>query len=96
VAILQVLVVTLLAEAVSYSIFKGSTPSEMFRKWTTIAFYLTIFILTQTGIFALVGAKMYGYADWALTGVICSVGSDGVRALIQNLVAAQNEKASTK
>lgn len=94
--ILQVLVVTLLAEAVAYSIFKGSNPSEIFKKWTTISIYLVIFVLTQTGIFNLVGAAMYGYADYALTGVICSVGSDGVKALIANLVAAQNEKTKSQ
>jgi flagellar basal body-associated protein FliL len=91
-AILQVLVVTLLAEALVYSLFKGSSPSPAFKQWATIAVYLVVFVLSQTGIFNLVGAKVYGYADWAMTGIICSVGSDGVKTLIANLVSAQQQK----
>lgn len=90
-AILQVLIVTLLAEAIVFSLFKGSNPSPMFKQWATIAVYLVVFVLTQTGIFSLVGAKMYGYADWAFTGIITSVGSDGVKTLIANLVSAQQQ-----
>lgn len=94
-AIVQILVVTLLAEAVIYALLKASSPSDMFRKWLTISVYLVVFTLSQTGLFAVCGVKIYGYADYVLTAVICSVGSDGVKTLIANLVAAQQNKPTT-
>lgn len=94
-AILQVIIITILAEAVAYSVFKAWTPSAQVKDWVTLCLYVLIFVLTQTGIFALVGAKMYGYADYTLTGVMCSVGVDGVKQIVANIMEQKKQEGTS-
>jgi hypothetical protein len=92
-AIVQVLIVTILAEAVVFALCKDETPSALFKKWLTIGVYLDVFVLSRTGMFSLVGVNIFSYADWVFTAVICSVGVDGVKSIIANIVSAQQQKS---
>ena len=38
----QVVVMTIISEAVAFAIFKDATPSVMFKKWATMAVYLVM------------------------------------------------------
>lgn len=86
----QVVVMTIISEAVTFSIFKDQTPSVLFKKWTTIAVYLVLFVLSETGIMASLGVKMYSYADWTFTAIMCSIGSDGLKTIIAKLMEVNN------
>ena len=88
----QVVVMTTISEAVVFAIFKDLSPSVIFRKWATVAIYLVMFVLTETGIIASLGVKMYSYADWAFTAMMCSIGSDGLKVIIAKLMEVNNAK----
>lgn len=90
----QVVVMTIISEAVVFAIFKDQTPSVMFKKWTTVAIYLVMFVLSETGIIASLGVKMYSYADWTFTAIMCSIGSDGLKTIIAKLMEVNNAKDS--
>jgi hypothetical protein len=88
----QVVVMTIISEAIVAALFLNSEPSVMFKKWSTIAIYLVMFVLSETGIMASLGIKMYSYADWTFTAIMASIGTDGLKTIIAKLVEVQNAK----
>jgi hypothetical protein len=88
----QVVVMTIISEAIVFSVFKDQEPSVIFKKWATIAIYLVMFTLSETGIMASLGVKMYSYADWTFTAIMCSIGSDGLKTIIAKLMEVNNAK----
>ena len=92
----QVVVMTIIAEAVTFALLQDQTLSPLLKKWITISIYLTMFVLSQTGIIASLGVKMYSYADWTFTAVLCSIGSDGLKVVIAKLMEVNSAESKAK
>ena len=92
----QVVVMTIIAEAVTFALLQDQVLSPLLKKWITISIYLTMFVLSQTGIIASLGVKMYSYADWTFTAVLCSIGSDELKVVIAKLMEVNRAEAKTE
>jgi hypothetical protein len=92
----QVVVMTIIAEAVTFALLQDQTLSPLLKKWITISIYLTMFVLSQTGIIASLGVKMYSYADWTFTAVLCSIGSDGLKVVIAKLMEVNRAESKAQ
>ncbi len=92
----QVVVMTIIAEAVTFALLQDQVLSPLLKKWITISIYLTMFVLSQTGIIASLGVKMYSYADWTFTAVLCSIGSDGLKVVIAKLMEVNRAESKAQ
>ena len=92
----QVVVMTIIAEAVTFALLQDQALSPLLKKWITISIYLTMFVLSQTGIIASLGVKMYSYADWTFTAVLCSIGSDGLKVVIAKLMEVNRAESKAQ
>ena len=92
----QVVVMTIIAEAVTFALLRDQVLSPLLKKWITISIYLTMFVLSQTGIIASLGVKMYSYADWTFTAVLCSIGSDGLKVVIAKLMEVNRAESKAQ